>query len=97
MTDKTSRFRCKGQDIKHFVSSSSPSSTIPTCWAPSFPTHLGELGLHAQSPANATQMGTSTFSQYTVISKFSVVAIDPDAPLQKHASSAAVSRPVTAL
>jgi S-(hydroxymethyl)glutathione dehydrogenase/alcohol dehydrogenase len=28
-------------------------------------------------------MGTSTFSQYTVVSKFSVVTISPDAPLQK--------------
>ncbi|RSH83032.1 formate dehydrogenase (NAD+) [Saitozyma podzolica] len=46
MTDKTSRFRCKGQGIKHF-------------------------------------MGTSTFSQYTVVSKFSIVAVNPKAPLQK--------------
>lgn len=28
-------------------------------------------------------MGTSTFSQYTVVSQFSVVAIDPAAPLDK--------------
>jgi S-(hydroxymethyl)glutathione dehydrogenase/alcohol dehydrogenase len=28
-------------------------------------------------------MGVSTFSQYTVVSKFSVVAINPKAPLQK--------------
>lgn len=34
-------------------------------------------------PAHAAQMGTSTFSQYTVVSKFSVVTISPDAPLQK--------------
>ncbi|KAL7424307.1 formate dehydrogenase (NAD+) [Cryptotrichosporon argae] len=46
MPDGTSRFKCKGQDILHF-------------------------------------MGTSTFSQYTVVSKFSVVAINPKAPLQK--------------
>lgn len=38
MPDKTSRFKCKGQDIKHF-------------------------------------MGCSTFSQYTVVSKFSVVKV----------------------
>lgn len=28
-------------------------------------------------------MGTSTFSQYTVVSKFSVVAVNPKAPLEK--------------
>lgn len=28
-------------------------------------------------------MGTSTFSQYTVVSKYSVVAIDEKAPLEK--------------
>lgn len=28
-------------------------------------------------------MGTSTFSQYTVVSKYSVVAIDETAPLEK--------------
>jgi S-(hydroxymethyl)glutathione dehydrogenase/alcohol dehydrogenase len=28
-------------------------------------------------------MGTSTFSQYTVVSKYSVVAVDEKAPLQK--------------
>ncbi|RXK35839.1 S-(hydroxymethyl)glutathione dehydrogenase [Tremella mesenterica] len=46
MPDGTTRFKCKGQDILHF-------------------------------------MGTSTFSQYTVVSKFSVVAINPKAPLEK--------------
>lgn len=46
MPDGTSRFKCKGQDILHF-------------------------------------MGCSTFSQYTVVSKFSVVAINPKAPLEK--------------
>ncbi|OXH63528.1 S-(hydroxymethyl)glutathione dehydrogenase [Cryptococcus neoformans] len=45
MPDGTSRFKCKGQDILHF-------------------------------------MGCSTFSQYTVVSKFSVVAINPKAPLK---------------
>ncbi|MDA4806324.1 hypothetical protein NY486_10545, partial [Enterobacter hormaechei] len=28
-------------------------------------------------------MGTSTFSQYTVVSKYSVVAVDPKASLEK--------------
>ncbi|CAD6565917.1 MAG: formate dehydrogenase (NAD+) [Tremellales sp. Tagirdzhanova-0007] len=46
MPDGTTRFRCKGKDILHF-------------------------------------MGTSTFSQYTVVSKFSVVAINERAPLEK--------------
>ncbi|OCF32075.1 S-(hydroxymethyl)glutathione dehydrogenase [Kwoniella heveanensis BCC8398] len=46
MPDGTSRFKCKGKDILHF-------------------------------------MGTSTFSQYTVVSKFSVVAVNPKAPLEK--------------
>ncbi|KAI9637777.1 GSNO reductase [Dioszegia hungarica] len=46
MPDGTSRFKCKGKDILHF-------------------------------------MGTSTFSQYTVVSKFSVVAVNEKAPLEK--------------
>ncbi|KAH8079040.1 formaldehyde dehydrogenase [Filobasidium floriforme] len=46
MPDKTSRFTCKGQPIKHF-------------------------------------MGTSTFSQYTVLADVSVVAVDEKAPLEK--------------
>ncbi|KAH8929483.1 glutathione-dependent formaldehyde dehydrogenase [Atractiella rhizophila] len=46
MPDRSSRFKCKGKDILHF-------------------------------------MGTSTFSQYTVVSKFSVVAINERAPLEK--------------
>ncbi|KAH8106315.1 class III ADH enzyme [Cristinia sonorae] len=46
MTDHSSRFRCKGQDIHHF-------------------------------------MGTSTFSQYTVVADVSVVAVDKAAPLEK--------------
>jgi S-(hydroxymethyl)glutathione dehydrogenase/alcohol dehydrogenase len=46
MPDGTTRFRCKGKDIFHF-------------------------------------MGTSTFSQYTVVSEFSIVAIDEKAPLEK--------------
>ncbi|KAK8869476.1 S-(hydroxymethyl)glutathione dehydrogenase [Kwoniella newhampshirensis] len=46
MPDGTSRFKCKGKDILHF-------------------------------------MGCSTFSQYTVVSKFSVVTINPKAPLEK--------------
>lgn len=36
---------------------------------------------HANKADN--QMGCSTFSQYTVVSKFSVVAINPKAPLEK--------------
>ncbi|KAK3373550.1 S-glutathione dehydrogenase [Lasiosphaeria ovina] len=46
MPDGTSRFRCKGQDILHF-------------------------------------MGTSTFSQYTVVADISVVAVQPDAPMDR--------------
>jgi S-(hydroxymethyl)glutathione dehydrogenase/alcohol dehydrogenase len=46
MPDKTVRFRARGQDIKHF-------------------------------------MGTSTFSQYTVVSQHSLVAVDPKAPQEK--------------
>jgi len=46
MPDKTTRFKCKGKDILHF-------------------------------------MGCSTFSQFTVVSKFSVVAIDEKAGLDK--------------
>ncbi|CDZ98445.1 class iii adh enzyme [Phaffia rhodozyma] len=46
MPDGTSRFKCKGQDIKHF-------------------------------------MGTSTFSQYTVVAEVSVVKINDKAPLEK--------------
>uniref|UniRef100_A0A0H5FSE0 Uncharacterized protein n=1 Tax=Leucosporidium scottii TaxID=5278 RepID=A0A0H5FSE0_9BASI len=46
MTDGTSRFKCKGKELLHF-------------------------------------MGCSTFSQYTVVSKHSVVAITEKAPLDK--------------
>lgn len=46
MPDGTSRFKCKGQDILHF-------------------------------------MGTSTFSQYTVVADISVVAVQPDAPMDR--------------
>ncbi|KAJ8123722.1 hypothetical protein ONZ43_g393 [Nemania bipapillata] len=46
MPDGTSRFRCKGQDLLHF-------------------------------------MGTSTFSQYTVVADISVVAVQPDAPMDR--------------
>jgi len=46
MPDKTVRFKCKGQEIKHF-------------------------------------MGTSSFSQYTVVSQYSLVAVDPKAPQEK--------------
>ncbi|CCX33144.1 S-glutathione dehydrogenase [Pyronema domesticum] len=46
MPDGTSRFRCKGQDLLHF-------------------------------------MGCSTFSQYTVVADISVVAITPEAPMDR--------------
>ncbi|WVQ86178.1 S-(hydroxymethyl)glutathione dehydrogenase [Cryptococcus sp. DSM 104549] len=46
MPDGTSRFKCNGKEILHF-------------------------------------MGCSTFSQYTVVSKYSVVTINPTAPLEK--------------
>jgi S-(hydroxymethyl)glutathione dehydrogenase / alcohol dehydrogenase len=46
MPDGTSRFRCKGQDIHHF-------------------------------------MGTSTFSQYTVVADISVVAVTNEAPMDR--------------
>lgn len=44
MPDGTSRFKCKGKDLLHF-------------------------------------MGTSTFSQYTVVADISVVAVQPEAPM----------------
>lgn len=46
MPDGTSRFKCKGKDLLHF-------------------------------------MGTSTFSQYTVVADISVVAITKDAPMDR--------------
>lgn len=46
MPDGTSRFKVKGQDILHF-------------------------------------MGTSTFSQYTVVADISVVAVQPEAPMDR--------------
>lgn len=46
MPDGTSRFKCKGKELLHF-------------------------------------MGTSTFSQYTVVADISVVAITPDAPMDR--------------
>lgn len=46
MPDGTSRFRARGQDILHF-------------------------------------MGTSTFSQYTVVADISVVAVQPEAPMDR--------------
>jgi S-(hydroxymethyl)glutathione dehydrogenase/alcohol dehydrogenase len=64
MPDGTSRFKCKGQDIKHFV-----------C-----PLHHH---LSIQRMKANGQMGCSTFSQYTVVSKHSVVAITDKAPLEK--------------
>lgn len=46
MPDGTSRFKCKGKDLLHF-------------------------------------MGTSTFAQYTVVADISVVAVQPDAPMDR--------------
>lgn len=46
MPDGTSRFKCKGKDLLHF-------------------------------------MGTSTFSQYTVVADISVVAVQPEAPMDR--------------
>lgn len=46
MPDGTSRFKCKGKDLLHF-------------------------------------MGTSTFSQYTVLADISVVAVQPEAPMDR--------------
>jgi len=46
MPDGTSRFKCKGKELLHF-------------------------------------MGTSTFSQYTVVADISVVAVQPDAPMDR--------------
>lgn len=46
MPDGTTRFKCKGKDILHF-------------------------------------MGTSTFSQYTVLADISVVAVDPEVPMDR--------------
>ena len=46
MPDGTSRFKCKGKDLLHF-------------------------------------MGTSTFSQYTVVADISVVAITKEAPMDR--------------
>lgn len=46
MPDGTTRFKCKGKDILHF-------------------------------------MGTSTFSQFTVVADISVVAVQPDAPMDR--------------
>jgi S-(hydroxymethyl)glutathione dehydrogenase / alcohol dehydrogenase len=46
MPDGTTRFTCKGQEIFHY-------------------------------------MGTSTFSEYTVVSEFSVAKVPEDAPLEK--------------
>jgi S-(hydroxymethyl)glutathione dehydrogenase / alcohol dehydrogenase len=64
MPDSTSRFKCKGQDIHHFVG---------IC------TLLWEIW----SSCYILQMGTSTFSQYTVVADVSVVAVDKKASLEK--------------
>jgi len=91
MPDGTSRFKCKGQDIKHFVS-------LPFYLGSFFLPNISTLEMRERGKrirgkeqrrkrkkeerAN-NQMGCSTFSQYTVVSKHSVVAITDKAPLEK--------------
>lgn len=75
MPDGTSRFKCKGQDIKHFVS---PHCCLLYFSQPTRHLKSGFEAVHAND-----QMGCSTFSQYTVVSKHSVVAITEKAPLEK--------------
>ena len=103
MPDGTSRFKCKGQDIKHFV-------CIPlylgSFFLPDMTTverrerekrerrergregwkggsRKEEVEERERSKKVNNQMGCSTFSQYTVVSKHSVVAITDKAPLEK--------------
>jgi S-(hydroxymethyl)glutathione dehydrogenase/alcohol dehydrogenase len=68
MPDGTVRFKCKGKDIYHFVSNRPFISEFP---------HKLKFGICV------SKMGTSTFSQYTVVSDVSIVAINPKAPLDK--------------
>lgn len=67
MPDNSSRFKCRGQDILHFVSPPVPC----------------ELLAFAVLSLTHYQMGTSTFSQYTVVADVSVVAVNPKAPLER--------------
>lgn len=73
MPDGTSRFKCKGKELLHFVRSDLAIGSIAGCH-PSSEGVISWLTL---------QMGCSTFSQYTVVSKYSVVAISEKAPLEK--------------
>lgn len=63
MPDGTTRFKCNGKDIFHFV-------------------RPAVLHICADS-LSFLQMGTSTFSQYTVVADVSVVAINKKAPLDR--------------
>lgn len=73
MPDGTTRFKCKGKEIFHFVRHPHPlCSRMDRAPELTGPLAHGRL-----------QMGCSTFSQYTVVSKFSVVTINDKAPLEK--------------
>jgi len=84
MPDGTSRFKCKGQDIKHFVRCAiiSHTSFDPFCQWPRG-VKEGRMRRMKKEERADNQMGCSTFSQYTVVSKHSVVAITDKAPLEK--------------
>ena len=74
MPDGTSRFKCNGKDIFHFVRNSrrSPIRRLSYLWTVS-----------SDVFARVRQMGTSTFSQYTVVADVSVVAINKEARLDR--------------
>jgi S-(hydroxymethyl)glutathione dehydrogenase/alcohol dehydrogenase len=96
MPDGTSRFKCKGQDIKHFVcvttfliytllySICSSIRQRPRGEKEEREENEKGRGRKTKKEERANnQMGCSTFSQYTVVSKHSVVAITDKAPLEK--------------
>lgn len=66
MPDGTTRFKCRGKDIYHFVRVMQRCSTK-----------------YSKKNPFLIQMGTSTFSQYTVVADISVVAVQPSAPLSR--------------
>jgi len=67
MPDESSRFSINGKPIHHFVSDV-----------------LYEIvDVISNLTLNDKQMGTSTFSQYTVVADVSVVAVNKSAPLEK--------------
>lgn len=69
MPDGTSRFKCKGKDLFHFVS-----------LLDYFPRETYSCSdVHCEYK----KMGTSTFSQYTVVADVSVVAINKEARLDR--------------